>query len=411
VTEVRALASRVAPDLLGPAHPTGAWASRPWGFDDPGLARSANAPAVLLPSLTPDAKAKANTDAEHAAEPLSAIDAASIAEALHRRLTEARLARQDRDRLRQAIEEKKEEVRASRAEVESLRETLADLRLEARCDEDEGLPTAVERDRLRQSLEAERDRLDDALRKLAAGAPLAAFVAEVAETDADALPPRLDRLAERIGELQREAEEANQAIGRETAELARMRGNADAAEINQRAEDLRAKVKADVEQYTRLRLASAILRAGVERYRQKAQGPILARASATFARLTLGSFQTLRIDHDDRDEPVLRAIRPDGDALGVDQMSEGTADQLYLALRLATLDAFLDRHEPLPLIVDDILIQFDDARAAATLDVLAEFSQRTQVLLFTHHEHLVDLARARLAPDLLFPQSLPGRGT
>ena len=48
-------------------------------------------------------------------------------------------------------------------------------------------------------------------------------------------------------------------------------------------------------------------------------------------------------------------------------MSDGTADQLYLALRLASLETYLDDHEPIPLVVDDILVNFDDARALAAL--------------------------------------------
>jgi uncharacterized protein YhaN len=66
-------------------------------------------------------------------------------------------------------------------------------------------------------------------------------------------------------------------------------------------------------------------------------------------------------------------------------MSSGTRDQLYLALRLATLERFIDNAEPMPLVVDDILINFDDQRARATLGVLAELANKTQVLLFTHH--------------------------
>jgi uncharacterized protein YhaN len=73
-------------------------------------------------------------------------------------------------------------------------------------------------------------------------------------------------------------------------------------------------------------------------------------------------------------------------------MSEGARDQLYLALRLATLERYLDHAEPLPFIVDDILVNFDDERSAATLKVLAELSRKTQVILFTHHAHLRDLA-------------------
>jgi len=52
--------------------------------------------------------------------------------------------------------------------------------------------------------------------------------------------------------------------------------------------------------------------------------------------------------------------------------------------------------------VDDILVQFDDARAAAALQALADVSDRTQVVFFTHHEHLIDVARRQIAADRLF---------
>jgi uncharacterized protein YhaN len=80
-------------------------------------------------------------------------------------------------------------------------------------------------------------------------------------------------------------------------------------------------------------------------------------------------------------------------------MSTGTRDQLYLALRLATLDQDLAGSEPLPFVVDDILIQFDDRRAQATLEALADFSARTQVILFTHHARVVEQARAIPGPE------------
>jgi uncharacterized protein YhaN len=75
-------------------------------------------------------------------------------------------------------------------------------------------------------------------------------------------------------------------------------------------------------------------------------------------------------------------------------MSSGTRDQLYLALRLASLEKYMDSAEPMPFIVDDILVHFDDARAQATLGVLAELARHTQVILFTHHARLVEQVRA-----------------
>lgn len=87
-------------------------------------------------------------------------------------------------------------------------------------------------------------------------------------------------------------------------------------------------------------------------------------------------------------------------------MSEGTCDQVYLALRLASLSLYLDREEPLPFIVDDILVNFDDQRSLATLRVLVEFSKRTQVIMFTHHQHIVELAREHFDPEDVFFNSL-----
>ena len=89
-----------------------------------------------------------------------------------------------------------------------------------------------------------------------------------------------------------------------------------------------------------------------------------------------------------------------------DGMSEGSRDQLFLALRLATLERRLEEMEPLPLVVDDILVGFDDARALAALEVLAELSAATQVLLFTHHRRVVELAELVKAEPGVFVYEL-----
>jgi uncharacterized protein YhaN len=75
-------------------------------------------------------------------------------------------------------------------------------------------------------------------------------------------------------------------------------------------------------------------------------------------------------------------------------MSDGTLDQLYLALRIASLEHYFGAHDPAPFIVDDVLLNFDDERAAAALTALNALSARTQIIFFTHHQRLVELAGA-----------------
>jgi uncharacterized protein YhaN len=76
----------------------------------------------------------------------------------------------------------------------------------------------------------------------------------------------------------------------------------------------------------------------------------------------------------------------------LDQLSEGTSDQLYLALRIAALEDYAAAASPLPFIADDVLQTFDDPRTAATLRALLGLSDRVQVIALTHHTHVGDLA-------------------
>jgi uncharacterized protein YhaN len=98
--------------------------------------------------------------------------------------------------------------------------------------------------------------------------------------------------------------------------------------------------------------------------------------------------------------PRLFGIRPTGEQVEVDGMSEGSRDQLYLALRLAALELQVEQGFSMPLIADDLFINFDDCRTAAGLEVLGNLSRSIQVVFLTHHDHLVPLAKDVLGADL-----------
>jgi uncharacterized protein YhaN len=133
----------------------------------------------------------------------------------------------------------------------------------------------------------------------------------------------------------------------------------------------------------------------------------MKRSSELFSQLTLGSFEGLRLEFDAKGDAVIVGVRPKSkEIVGVEGMSDGTTDQLYLAVRLASLETYLDRNEPLPFIVEDVLIKFDDDRATAALQALAELSKRTQVIFFTHHRHLVELATTNVSKKVLIKHSI-----
>jgi uncharacterized protein YhaN len=170
-------------------------------------------------------------------------------------------------------------------------------------------------------------------------------------------------------------------------------------------------MKEIAEEYVRLRSGELLLQWAVDRFRREKQAPLLKRAGELFAILTGGSFKDLQLEFDDQDNMQLAGIRDDGRKVTVSGMSTGSADQLYLALRVAAVEDYLSHSAPLPFIADDLFINFDDERAAAGFKVLSELAQKTQVLFFTHHQHLLDVANAAIGTKVstifLTPQVIP----
>lgn len=243
--------------------------------------------------------------------------------------------------------------------------------------------------------EARQDLLDRA-----AGQSLEDFERDLDTLDIDDLPTHIARLEEETARYEEEAQQALAERIQAETDIKTFGGGSDAADLASEAATIRARLVRDVEEFARARLAARLLREARERYRQQSGSALLDSASRLFARLTGGSFSELRIDFGDKDQLVLLGQRPDGArAVEISGMSDGTLDQLYLALRVAWLHAWLDKHEPIPFIVDDLLIHFDDERAAAALEVLSELSERTQVLFFTHHDHLRELAQNHIPPQ------------
>jgi uncharacterized protein YhaN len=122
----------------------------------------------------------------------------------------------------------------------------------------------------------------------------------------------------------------------------------------------------------------------------------------------LGGFVDLRVVQH-AEKSALCAVRNGGEELGVEALSEGTRDQLYLALRLASLRRFSEAGTSLPLVLDDILVHFDERRSSAALALLAEVAGHNQVLLFTHHEHCIQLAQDAVGAKRLRVHRLPDR--
>ena len=309
-------------------------------------------------------------------------------------LSENRSRQTKRQQIEEQIEQATQEIQDSNASIQTMTDRLDALCVEAKCDAHDQLEAAERRStdylRIKETISS----IEKEILEAGEGVTIAELEVQAEGVDPDSLPGRITELNNKIDdELEPRRTELAETKGREEKELELMDGSDHAALLADQAHAILARIRSDAERYVQAKLAGKILRDQIDRYRRENQGPLVKRASEHFCALTLGSFDGLMTDFNEKDEPVLVGIRSGGERVYVEGMSSGTRDQLYLALRLASLEKYMESAEPMPFIVDDVLVDFDDARSQAALNALAELAEKTQVILFTHHSQVVEQSK------------------
>ncbi|PZU22158.1 MAG: chromosome segregation protein SMC [Shinella sp.] len=332
--------------------------------------------ATLVDALAPDLKR------------LSADAAISL---LQERAGEAKAAGERQRDLRQALATAEAAgERASQAVAEAS-ERLATLMpdggdgaaIATRLQERERLRMRLAESRARLALQAE-GRAETDIRAALEGFDRVAAGLDIERLEADdnAALEQFGDLNVRLADLRREREALEQGVGAERAALERL-----SAEVE--AKDL-------ARQWVVLKLAAGLLNATMDSYREKQADPVMRRAGDLFSEITGGRFRRLVQLYDESDALQLLAEREGGEQVPLTGLSEGTGDQLYLALRLAFIEDFARRNEPVPLIADDIFQTFDEERTAAGLLTLADTGKSFQTILFTHQKSVADAAKRLL---------------
>ncbi len=280
--------------------------------------------------------------------------------------------------------------------------------------EKERAQAAAQKQALETAVTAAQNELDALVNKCAAFAPDCAAPADLREAIGAALHARsrlateqraLETMRQQIGSMRvilgdedapEDAEamaldgakiaydlrQARQRLSDLTTALAAKQGaigaTGSAVELEAEAELLTEQIKAAQEKSEVVDLAMAALKRADETLRSRFSPQITRDAGLLLSRLTGGKYPNVLL------EPgMLLSVRSeDGTVMRpAAAMSYGTADQMYLALRLAMCERLLPQDAPL--VLDDALVNFDDERARAAIELLTELAKKRQVILFT----------------------------
>jgi uncharacterized protein YhaN len=265
---------------------------------------------------------------------------------------------------------------------------------------DRELPVVIaqlsDREQLEGLLAQERTRM----LQQADGHDEARMRAELANFDADKVEAELARLRQNDVNLDREGNEVFATRDREARQRSTLEQGIGAELAVQQRCMAEVELAACTREWIVLKLGTALLGAAVERHRASQQDPLMRRAGELFTVLTGESFCGLAQEYDDEDVARLVGRRRNGRTVAITGLSEGTRDQLYLALRLAYLEDFATRAEPVPFVGDDLFATFDDERTGRGLEALATIAGRVQPIVFTHHSHVARIAEERLGGNV-----------
>jgi len=215
-------------------------------------------------------------------------------------------------------------------------------------------------------------------------------------TDAD-LAFVVEEAASRLRRAQDDLDQARDA--RRDAELAlrQAEDSDDAIGPAQDAANARSRVVDLVEDYARTMIQIRLLDDRLETLLQTQGSTTIERAGELLEELTGGRYVALSSQEGRAGERSLLLHRRDQSPAAPEELSEGTLDQVFLALRLAALEIRLAQQRDhgitlLPIVLDDILLAFDDERTEQALRTLTEWASDKQVILTTHHAQVRDCA-------------------
>lgn len=331
-------------------------------------------------------------------EPDDESDPAVLAANLDQRLTGAREDSALRLTLLSQRDEKDTVLAATSQDKSASDDQIAALVASTGVADESQLAAAVLRRAIHDEQEAAITALEKTLREQTG---LAITAVEQEADQAKDLDPTVElaRLQDALPDLEARRKSETTVHFQFTHELEALDGSDEAAAASEAAQHELSEVVGGAEEYVRLTVARHLLEEQIANYRETNQGPLLEKASDLFSRLTTGHYLAIETDVDDKGKAVLLALTAGGSPKEVTALSSGTRDQLYLALRLAALDQLITRQGPLPLILDDLFVHFDDDRTIEGLGVLDSFARQTQVILFTHHQAVVDQALSTISSD------------
>jgi uncharacterized protein YhaN len=199
---------------------------------------------------------------------------------------------------------------------------------------------------------------------------------------------RLGTVEQQLDAGKEERDGLIQELARVEDQIEHIERSVDIPGLSTRLAERRAVLSDVMNRWIVLKLSEKLIHQSLHKFVIERQPGVLATASRFFERVTHGRYAKVL---QNEVGSSLMVMTPDGGFHDPRVLSRGTAEQLYLCLRLGLIEEYAQNACRLPLVMDDVLVNFDPERARAMAELLVEFSENHQVLLFTCHPSTAEM--------------------
>ena len=277
---------------------------------------------------------------------------------------------------------RKRQFKEANAEIEQL---LA----AGKASDPEDFRTKAELQRKRSDLECAASAARDRLQRLSGPSDaLEAFMTDLRATNAQAIADEILRLEGQQATFDSKSQDLSTERGGIKNELARLVGEEESSVLRMRRNVLLEQIHDYAGEWAKLTIAHNLLTEARGKFERERQPGVIQHARAFFKGITNGRYEQVYVPMGEKDITVTDA---NSSAKGPSQLSRGTREQLFLSLRFGLVRELNERAEPLPVVVDEVLVNFDPERALRAARGFIELAQTNQVLVFTCHPTTVEL--------------------
>ncbi len=240
-----------------------------------------------------------------------------------------------------------------------------------------------------KELENRAENLEEGVSKIAAGHDLTELLFELDSKGVDTITAAIQDVEDHIQELQKKIEEISAQTGKIKDRLSRLADSDKLSSLMADQERIRTEIAELCRSWSVLRLAEHMIDSAKSYFEKEKQPQVITRAGQFFHTITQGRYAGILAPPGSSE---IFAVTADGERISPESLSRGTAEQLYLSLRFGYITCRQGAEE-MPLLMDDILVNFDPERALATAGAVAKLAEEMQVIFLTCHPETADIFR------------------